>query len=58
MHKGTPAPPCKMVEVIGAADGNYRNVGPPSIEELVKQVREAAWTRPVDPSAATVGSAK
>ena len=45
-----------MVEVTGAGDGNYRNVWPPSVEELVKHVHEAGWTRPVDPIAATVAS--
>jgi NAD(P)-dependent dehydrogenase (short-subunit alcohol dehydrogenase family) len=34
----------KMVEVIGADDGLYRNVWPPSTETLVKQVQERAWT--------------
>jgi NAD(P)-dependent dehydrogenase (short-subunit alcohol dehydrogenase family) len=34
----------KMVEVIGADDGLYRNVWPPSIETLIKQVQERAWT--------------
>jgi NAD(P)-dependent dehydrogenase (short-subunit alcohol dehydrogenase family) len=43
----------KMVEVIGADGGNYRNVWPPATEELIKQVQEAAWTLPVDRSAAT-----
>jgi hypothetical protein len=37
----------KMVSVIGADDGKYRNVWPPVIEDLVKQVQETAWTRPV-----------
>ena len=36
----------KMVEVIGADDGLYRNVWPPAIEALVKQVQERAWTLP------------
>jgi NAD(P)-dependent dehydrogenase (short-subunit alcohol dehydrogenase family) len=39
----------KMVEVIGADDGKYRNVWPPATEELIKQVQESAWTRPVQP---------
>jgi len=34
----------KMVEVIGADDGLYRNVWPPSTETLIKQVQERAWT--------------
>jgi hypothetical protein len=34
----------KMVEVIRADGGNYRNVWPPATEELIKQVQEAAWT--------------
>jgi NAD(P)-dependent dehydrogenase (short-subunit alcohol dehydrogenase family) len=34
----------KMVEVIGADNGIYRNVWPPSIEALIKQVQERAWT--------------
>jgi NAD(P)-dependent dehydrogenase (short-subunit alcohol dehydrogenase family) len=38
----------KMVEVISADDGRYRNVWPPSTEELIKQVQEAAWTLPVE----------
>jgi hypothetical protein len=33
----------KMVEVIGAEDGLYRNVWLPSIETLIKQVQERAW---------------
>ena len=43
----------KMVEVIGAPDGRYRNVWPPSTEELIKQVQEAAWTLPVEPTVPT-----
>ncbi|HEY2656110.1 MAG TPA: SDR family oxidoreductase [Solirubrobacteraceae bacterium] len=39
----------EMVAVIGADDGKYRNVWPPSIEDLVKQVEESAWTRQVQP---------
>jgi hypothetical protein len=35
-----------MVSVIGSDDGNYRN-WPPSIEDFVKQVQEAEWSRPV-----------
>src|SRR5258706_9761374 len=34
----------KMVEVIGADNGSYRTVWPPSIEALCKQVEERAWT--------------
>ena len=34
----------KMIEVIAAGDGLYRNVWPPSIEALIKQVQERAWT--------------
>lgn len=34
----------KMVEVIGATDGMYRNVWPPATETLIKQVQERAWT--------------
>jgi NAD(P)-dependent dehydrogenase (short-subunit alcohol dehydrogenase family) len=37
----------KMVEVIGAEHGKYRNVWPPATAELIKQVQEAAWTRTV-----------
>lgn len=37
----------KMVEIIGAGGGNYRNVWPPAVETLVKQVQEAAWTQQV-----------
>ena len=37
----------KMVEVIGAEHGTYRNVWPPATAELIKQVQEAAWTRTV-----------
>jgi short-subunit dehydrogenase len=40
----------QMVAVIGADDGKYRNVWPPSIEELIKQVQETSWTRPVQES--------
>ena len=43
----------KMVEVIGADDGRYRNVWPPSTEVLIKQVQEAAWTLPVEPAVST-----
>jgi hypothetical protein len=32
-----------------ADDGKYRNVWPPETEELIKQVQESAWTRPVQP---------
>ena len=45
----------KMVAIISADDGNYRNVWPPSIEELIKQVQESAWTRPVQRSASADG---
>ena len=45
----------KMVEVIGADGGKYRNVWPPATEELIKQVQEAAWTRPVQPAVPTAG---
>jgi NAD(P)-dependent dehydrogenase (short-subunit alcohol dehydrogenase family) len=37
----------RMVSVIGSDDGKYRNVWPPSIEDFVKQVQEADWSRPV-----------
>ncbi|NUK01081.1 SDR family oxidoreductase [Streptomyces lunaelactis] len=37
----------KMVEIIGAEHGAYRNVWPPATEELIKQVQEAAWSRTV-----------
>ena len=37
----------RMVEIIGADDGNYRNVWPPAVETRVKQAQEAAWTRQV-----------
>ncbi|KJK55009.1 SDR family oxidoreductase [Saccharothrix sp. ST-888] len=37
----------KMVEIIGAEHGKYRNVWPPATEELIKQVQESAWTRTV-----------
>ncbi|MDT7715492.1 MAG: hypothetical protein QOH09_1484 [Pseudonocardiales bacterium] len=40
----------EMISIIGADDGKYRNVWPPAIEDLVKQVQEAAWTRPVQHS--------
>jgi NAD(P)-dependent dehydrogenase (short-subunit alcohol dehydrogenase family) len=40
----------KMVEVIGADDGAYRNVWPPAVEELIKQVQHDSWTRTVNPS--------
>ena len=35
----------KMVTVIGAEDGLYRNVWPPQTEELIKQVQAKDWTR-------------
>ncbi|MER5932433.1 SDR family oxidoreductase [Streptomyces sp. NPDC002054] len=37
----------KMVEIVGAEQGKYRNVWPPATEELIKEVQEAAWTRKV-----------
>jgi NAD(P)-dependent dehydrogenase (short-subunit alcohol dehydrogenase family) len=37
----------RMVFVIGSDDGKYRNVWPPSIEDFVKQVQEADWSRQV-----------
>ncbi|MFD8981517.1 SDR family oxidoreductase [Streptomyces sp. NPDC059564] len=37
----------KMVQIIGAEHGKYRNVWPPATEELIKRVQEAAWTRTV-----------
>jgi NAD(P)-dependent dehydrogenase (short-subunit alcohol dehydrogenase family) len=37
----------KMVEIIGADGGKYRNVWPPATEELIKQVQDDAWTRTV-----------
>ncbi|MFD3925636.1 SDR family oxidoreductase [Streptomyces sp. NPDC058614] len=40
----------KMVEVIDAEDGNYRNVWPPATEELIKQIQNNAWTLPVNPA--------
>ena len=45
----------RMVAFISADDGNYRNVWPPSIEELIKQVQESAWTRPVQRSPSADG---
>jgi hypothetical protein len=44
-----------IVAVIGADDGKYRNVWPPSIEDLIKQVEENAWIRPVQPVPAAAG---
>ena len=35
----------RMTEVISADDGTYRNVWPPAIEDLIKQVQQDAWTR-------------
>ena len=35
----------KMTGVIGADDGTYRNVWPPAIEDLIKQVQQDAWIR-------------
>ncbi|MFF4444133.1 SDR family NAD(P)-dependent oxidoreductase [Streptomyces sp. NPDC001502] len=37
----------RMVEIIGAEQGKYRNVWPPATEELIREVQEAAWTREV-----------
>ncbi|MFF3074227.1 hypothetical protein ACFVSN_40485 [Kitasatospora sp. NPDC057904] len=37
----------KMVEIIGAEHGKYRNVWPPATEELIKRVQATAWTRTV-----------
>ena len=34
----------RMVEVVGADMGLYRNVWPPAIETLIKQIQERAWT--------------
>ena len=34
----------KIVEVIGADEGLYRNVWPPATETLIKQVQDRAWT--------------
>lgn len=45
----------QMVEVIGSDEGKYRNVWPPSIEALIKQVQEDAWNRPVQPLPAAAG---
>jgi NAD(P)-dependent dehydrogenase (short-subunit alcohol dehydrogenase family) len=45
----------QMVAVIGADDGKYRNVWPLSIEDLIKQIQENTWTRPVQPLPATAG---
>ena len=39
----------KMVEVVSADEGLYRNVWPPAIETLIKQIQERAWTLPVGP---------
>jgi NAD(P)-dependent dehydrogenase (short-subunit alcohol dehydrogenase family) len=39
----------KMVEVVGADEGLYRNVWPPAIEALVKQVQEGDWTLRIGP---------
>jgi NAD(P)-dependent dehydrogenase (short-subunit alcohol dehydrogenase family) len=35
----------KMVSIIGAEDGLYRNVWPPQTEQLIKQVQANEWTR-------------
>lgn len=37
----------KMVEIIGAEDGLYRNVWPPQIEQLVKDFQTESWARKV-----------
>ncbi|GAF48341.1 SDR family oxidoreductase [Rhodococcus wratislaviensis] len=37
----------KMVEIIGAEHGKYRNVWPPATEELIKEAQDAAWIRKV-----------
>jgi len=37
----------KMVEVVGADEGLYRNVWPPAIETLIKQIQERAWILPM-----------
>ena len=34
----------KMVEVVSTDEGFYRNVWPPAIETLIKQIQERAWT--------------
>jgi len=39
----------KMVEVVGADDGLYRNVWPPAIETLIKEIQERAWTLSTGP---------
>jgi NAD(P)-dependent dehydrogenase (short-subunit alcohol dehydrogenase family) len=46
----------KMVEVIGAEDGMYRNVWPPQTEEFIKQTQQDDWTRPVRPAAPVAGA--
>ena len=38
-----------VIRVIAADDGKYRNVWPPATEELIKQVQESGWTRPLQP---------
>jgi hypothetical protein len=40
----------KMVEIIGKDDGLYRNVWPPSFEDLIKRVQAEAWSRQVTSS--------
>jgi NAD(P)-dependent dehydrogenase (short-subunit alcohol dehydrogenase family) len=40
----------KMVEVVGADEGLYRNVWPPAIETLIRQIQERAWTLPMPPT--------
>jgi hypothetical protein len=37
----------KMVEIIGAEDGLYRNVWPPQIEQLVREFQMGSWARKV-----------
>jgi short-subunit dehydrogenase len=37
----------KMVEIIGAQDGLYRNVWPPQVEQIVKEFQAESWTRKV-----------
>jgi hypothetical protein len=39
----------KMVEVVGADEGLYRNVWPPAIEALIKQIQEGDWTLRIGP---------
>ena len=35
----------REAQAVQRADGKYRNVWPPSIEDLIKQVQQDAWTR-------------